>query len=178
MIFKPECIDDFYNNLYRIRAELISIQIGKENWITSKLSIYDCDKNIRSLVEFQSSLTDDSEHWEDYDSLCNQIESLISDFYTLKEDIYIEALKDNNAWFGIISIDEITPRILGNIPTNFIENNCDRFTPGITVDSLIEKIVENIYVDDVLALYYFAREGSNVALDYLNSVLQFDVDVP
>ncbi|MDE6073344.1 MAG: hypothetical protein K2F80_01935, partial [Muribaculaceae bacterium] len=64
------------------------------------------------------------------------------------------------------------------IPTNFIENNCDRFTPGITVDSLIEKIVENIYVDDVLALYYFAREGSNVALDYLNSVLQFDVDVP
>ena len=179
MIFKPECIDDFYNNLYRIRAELTSIQIGEENWITSKLSISDCDKNIRSLDEFQSSLTDDSEHWEDYDSLCNQIECLTSDFYTLKEDICIEAIKDNNAWINhITDIYEITPRILENIPTNFIENNCNHFHPDITVNSLIEKIGGKIYVSEILALYCFARKGSNIALDILNSVLQFDVVFP
>ncbi len=35
MFYKPECIDDFYKDLHRIRAELTSIQSGEKNWITS-----------------------------------------------------------------------------------------------------------------------------------------------
>ena len=179
MLYKPECIDDFYKDLHRIRAELTSIQSGEKNCITSNLSSVDCDENIRALDEFQASLADDDEYWEDYDRLCREIERLQSEFYTLKEDIFIESLKDESEWCNnTIYIDDLTPRILDNIPKNFLEIYCINLVGEISIDSLIKAHEGSRFVTEILVLYCFARNGSNKALDYLNSVLQFDVEIP
>ncbi|GFI05867.1 hypothetical protein IMSAGC006_00595 [Muribaculaceae bacterium] len=76
-------------------------------------------------------------------------------------------------------IDDLTPRILDNIPKNFLEIYCINLVGEISIDSLIIKAHEGSrFADEILALYCFARNGSKKAIDYLNSVLHFKVVFP
>lgn len=178
MFYKPESIDDFYKDLHRIRAELTSIQICEKNWITSNLSTADCEEDIRALDEFHASLAEDDEHWEDYDSLCHEIELLQSEFHTLKEDIIVESLKDSGWENHLTYVDDLTLRILKNIPINFLDIYRVNSNVDITVDYLINEHNGRRFAGELLALYCFAKNGSKKALDYLNSVLQFEVKIP
>lgn len=173
MFYIPNSIDGFYNNLHRIRRDLNAILSGEIEWDSNNVTAtpLECEDNVMELNNFQAALSPDEYTIEDYDALCTRIEQLQNEFSELKEEICIASVNHPSTYWWSnclgLSLDNLTEKLLNNVPTNFIEKNPYTYTGDVTADELIDEFEKFEYRESLLGLACLARNGSEKAHDFL-----------
>ena len=147
-------LDDFYReyrNLYNFYCQINDLGRKACN-PPYYMSPGDCERYVYDLYEFEANLSD-SENWENYDKIINDIQKLQQDFLELRIRISVRLLKNGehigNFW------DESLDELCEQLPADSLSRDC-----GYT-NLASAKADAEIYIQD------YIMEDYGMVLKYL-----------
>lgn len=150
-------LDDFYQEYRKLYNFYCQInELGRKTCNPPYMSPGDCESYVYDLYEFEANLSD-SENWENYDKIINDIQKLQQDFLELRIRMSVRLLKNGehigNFW------DESLDELCEQLPLDSFYKDCG-YTDLDKAKADAEIYIQDYIMEDYgfLLKYLFERE--------------------